>query len=655
MAKCLYSFFKLLFISYNVFSFTLNSKSIYSRNTKLNVLPSKMIEEIGRNGGKIGDAFSFSEFIRNVEADNIRDVTLIENTNNLIAVDKLNGENIQMENLHAVVNFPQNSEFLINKLYQNHVNFDVLSLPQNFLSQIPFPFKFLFAYLAISTIITIIRSNNINNGMNIPGNPLNMFMNNPKLVENVNVTFADVAGIDEAKNELVEIVDFLKAPEKFTSAGAIIPSGALLEGPPGTGKTLLARAVAGEAGVSFISASGSEFIEMFVGVGASRVRKLFELAKENKPCVIFIDEIDAIGRQRGAGINGGNDEREQTLNQILTNMDGFEKSDGIVVLAATNRADILDSALTRPGRFDRKVMVSLPDRYGREEIAKIHFKNKNLANDFNYTNLALLTGGFSGADIANLANEAAIYSVRRNSTNINSQDVMNAFEKTTIGLPNLKETRSDKTLELVAYHEAGHALLVLFFKEFFELQKVTIRANKNGAGGYTLFTPIESATEMPSKKFLLANLIISLGGRAAEIILNNDVVDTADNYYDNEIFNNFDNLYITTGATGDLQQVYKMARQYITQYGLGEQLLYESGMGSQPFLGRELATGGNKISEETSKNIDKAVQELVDFAMRNALFILNQNYDDLVAFSRLLIEYETVGYEKFIDDFNVKL
>ena len=394
-------------------------------------------------------------------------------------------------------------------------------------------------------------------GLNIPGNPLNMFMNNPKLVENVNVTFADVAGIDEAKNELVEIVDFLKAPEKFTSAGAIIPSGALLEGPPGTGKTLLARAVAGEAGVSFISASGSEFIEMFVGVGASRVRKLFELAKENKPCVIFIDEIDAIGRQRGAGINGGNDEREQTLNQILTNMDGFEKSDGIVVLAATNRADILDSALTRPGRFDRKVMVSLPDRYGREEIAKIHFKNKNLANDFNYTNLALLTGGFSGADIANLANEAAIYSVRRNSTNINSQDVMNAFEKTTIGLPNLKETRSDKTLELVAYHEAGHALLVLFFKEFFELQKVTIRANKNGAGGYTLFTPIESATEMPSKKFLLANLIISLGGRAAEIILNNDVVNTADNYYDNEIFNNFDNLYITTGATATYNKYIK--------------------------------------------------------------------------------------------------
>tara|TARA_Y100000816_G_scaffold157017_1_gene112018 strand:+ start:77 stop:1564 length:1488 start_codon:yes stop_codon:yes gene_type:complete len=495
----------------------------------------------------------------------------------------------------------------------------------------------------------------MSNGLNIPGNPLSMFMNNPKLVENVNVTFADVAGIDEAKNELVEIVEFLKAPQKFTDAGAIIPSGALLEGPPGTGKTLLARAVAGEAGVSFISASGSEFIEMFVGVGASRVRKLFEVAKENKPCVIFIDEIDAIGRQRGAGINGGNDEREQTLNQILTNMDGFEKSDGIVVLAATNRADILDSALTRPGRFDRKVIVSLPDRYGREEIAKIHFKNKNLASDFNYTNIAVLTSGFSGADIANLANEAAIYSVRRNSSNINIKDVMDAFEKTTIGLPNLKETRSDETLELVAYHEAGHALLVLFFKEFFELQKVTIRSNKNGAGGYTLFTPIEKVTEMPSKKYLLANLIISLGGRAAEIILNKKVNNTADNYLDNQIFNNFNNLYITTGATGDLQQVYKMARSYITQYGLGEQLLYESNMGSQPFLGRELATGTNKISEETSKNIDKAVQELVDFAMSRALYILNENSDTLTFFSNLLIQNKTLSYENIINNFNVNL
>ena len=633
----------------------LSTKDNFKRNIRINTLPSKLIQEVGKNGGKIGEPFSFSELIKNIEAHNIRDVTIIENTNNLIAVDKLNGIDVQMENLHQVTNIPQYNDFLLNKLYENNVNFDVFSTPQNFLSQIPFPFQILIFYFLFTSIINFIRTRNMSNGLNIPGNPLSMFMNNPKLVENVNVTFADVAGIDEAKNELVEIVEFLKAPQKFTDAGAIIPSGALLEGPPGTGKTLLARAVAGEAGVSFISASGSEFIEMFVGVGASRVRKLFEVAKENKPCVIFIDEIDAIGRQRGAGINGGNDEREQTLNQILTNMDGFEKSDGIVVLAATNRADILDSALTRPGRFDRKVIVSLPDRYGREEIAKIHFKNKNLASDFNYTNIAVLTSGFSGADIANLANEAAIYSVRRNSSNINIKDVMDAFEKTTIGLPNLKETRSDETLELVAYHEAGHALLVLFFKEFFELQKVTIRSNKNGAGGYTLFTPIEKVTEMPSKKYLLANLIISLGGRAAEIILNKKVNNTADNYLDNQIFNNFNNLYITTGATGDLQQVYKMARSYITQYGLGEQLLYESNMGSQPFLGRELATGTNKISEETSKNIDKAVQELVDFAMSRALYILNENSDTLTFFSNLLIQNKTLSYENIINNFNVNL
>ncbi len=650
--KC---FLYLFLFFYNVNSFMLTSKNNFKRNIRINTLPSKLIQEVGKNGGQIGEPFSFSELIKNVEANNIRDVTIIENTNNLIAVDKLNGVDVQMENLHQVTNIPQYNDFLLNKLYENNVNFDVFSTPQNFLSQIPFPFQILLFYFLFTTIINFLRTRNMPNGLNIPGNPLAMFMNNPKLVENVNVTFADVAGIDEAKNELVEIVEFLKDPQKFTDAGAIIPSGALLEGPPGTGKTLLARAVAGEAGVSFLSASGSEFIEMFVGVGASRVRKLFEVAKENKPCVIFIDEIDAIGRQRGAGINGGNDEREQTLNQILTNMDGFEKSDGIVVLAATNRVDILDSALTRPGRFDRKVMVSLPDRYGREEIAKIHFKNKNLASDFNYTNIAVLTSGFSGADIANLANEAAIYSVRRNSTNINIKDVMDAFEKTTIGLPNLKETRSDETLKLVAYHEAGHALLVLFFKEFFELQKVTIRANKNGAGGYTLFTPIEKVTEMPSKKYLLANLIISLGGRAAEIILNKKVNNTADNYRDNQIFNNFNNLYITTGATGDLQQVYKMARQYITQYGLGEQLLYESNMGSQPFLGRELATNNNKLSEETSKNIDSAVQELVDFAMSRALYILNENFDDLVNFSTLLIQNKTLSYESILNKFNVNL
>ena len=648
-------FLYLFLFFYDVNSFMLTSKNNFKRNIRINTLPSKLIQEVGKNGGQIGEPFSFSELIKNVEAHNIRDVTIIENTNNLIAVDKLNGVDIQMENLHQVTNIPQYNDFLLNKLYENNVNFDVFSTPQNFLSQIPFPFQILIFYFLFTTIINFIRTRNMPNGLNIPGNPLSMFMSNPKLVENVNVTFADVAGIDEAKNELVEIVEFLKDPQKFTEAGAIIPSGALLEGPPGTGKTLLARAVAGEAGVSFLSASGSEFIEMFVGVGASRVRKLFEVAKENKPCVIFIDEIDAIGRQRGAGINGGNDEREQTLNQILTNMDGFEKSDGIVVLAATNRADILDSALTRPGRFDRKVMVSLPDRYGREEIAKIHFKNKNLASDFNYTNIAVLTSGFSGADIANLANEAAIYSVRRNSTNINIKDVMDAFEKTTIGLPNLKETRSDETLKLVAYHEAGHALLVLFFKEFFELQKVTIRANKNGAGGYTLFTPIEKVTEMPSKKYLLANLIISLGGRGAEIILNKKVNNTADNYRDDQIFNNFNNLYITTGATGDLQQVYKMARQYITQYGLGEQLLYESNIGSQPFLGRELATNNNKLSEETSKNIDSAVQELVDFAMSRALYILNENFDDLVNFSTLLIQNKTLSYENIFNNFNINL
>ena len=284
----------------------------------------------------------------------------------------------------------------------------------------------------------------------------------------MNVTFSDVAGCDEAKYELEEIVDFLKNPQKFTEAGAVIPSGVLLEGPPGTGKTLLARAVAGEAECGFISASGSQFIEMFVGVGASRVRKLFEQAEKLKPCIIFIDEIDAVGRQRGAGLAGGNDEREQTLNQILTNMDGFNKEDGIIVLAATNRADILDNALTRPGRFDRKINVNLPDIEGRKKIMDIHFKKKTVDETVDFDGLAALTTGFSGADIANLANEAAILSVRYNKTSIDKQCVSDAYEKMTIGLPKANDSREEKVLELIAYHEAGHTIMALLFKEFFE-------------------------------------------------------------------------------------------------------------------------------------------------------------------------------------------
>ena len=329
----------------------------------------------------------------------------------------------------------------------------------SFLDNVPFVFQLVFFYVIGSFILNFVMQRNMLN--NLPNMRGQTKMINS---EDIDVRFSDVAGCDESKYELMEVVEFLKDPSKFKESGAKIPTGVLLEGPPGTGKTLLARAVAGEAGVSFISATGSEFIEMFVGVGASRVRKLFGEARENSPCVIFIDEIDAIGRQRGTGVNTGNDEREQTLNQILTNMDGFNVESGIIVLAATNRADILDSALTRPGRFDRKVIVPLPDREGRKKIFGVHLRDKKYnEEEIDVDGLSELTSGFSGADIANLVNEAAIFSVRYNKTKIDQQCMLDAFEKTTIGLPKKVDNRNPDTIRLVAYHEAGHTLIAKLF------------------------------------------------------------------------------------------------------------------------------------------------------------------------------------------------
>ena len=326
--------------------------------------------------------------------------------------------------------------------------------------------------------------------------------------ESPKVTFKDVAGAEEAKEELEEIKEFLKSPEKFNKLGAKIPKGVLLVGPPGTGKTLLAKAVAGESNVPFFSISGSDFVEMFVGVGASRVRDLFKKAKESSPAIIFIDEIDAVGRMRGAGLGGGHDEREQTLNQILTNMDGFEKTDSIVVLAATNRVDILDSALTRSGRFDRKVSVGMPDTSGRRKILDVHLRGKKVESNTDLDEIAVLTSGFSGADIENMANEAVILALRENKTIINSKNLIDAYEKITIGLPILSKDTDEYADNLVSYHEAGHTITALLFRDFFDVRKVTITANTNGAGGYTLFTPKEKYNSYPSKKYLLANPLL---------------------------------------------------------------------------------------------------------------------------------------------------
>ena len=501
---------------------------------------------------------------------------------------------------------------LISFLEQHKINYQVFNFNEQTPDYLSFGFQFVFGYFVLSFLFNLLR----NGGMG--GNMMNQVSNKYNTLDKVvDTRFEDVAGITEAKNELIEIVDYLKNPSKYSGVGAKIPKGVLLEGPPGTGKTLLARAVAGEAGVSFISATGSSFVEMFVGVGASRVRTLFDKARENKPCVIFIDEIDAIGGKRGYGFNtGGNDEREQTLNQLLTNMDGFEQDDGIVVLAATNRADMLDQALKRSGRFDRKVAVSLPDFVGRQEIFKVHTRNKILGN-VSFESISRLTSGFSGADIETLANEAALLSVRDNKTFIDDSLIQKAFEKMVIGLPKINDTRSNYTKTLVAVHETGHAMMVRYFHDYFTLQRVTINSNTGGAGGYTLFTPNDNFDEYPTKGYFIAQIIISLGGRAAEIIhFRNSSL--------NNILDDYTDISVTTGASNDLKQANNLARQYFK--------LFEDFTPEDP-------------SESTKNEIDKKSKMFIEECLYKAISIIDDNKISFDTLTRLLLEENTIIYE----------
>ena len=617
--------------------------------------PSKIIQDIGFRA-PLGDSWSFLDLSTNAKNHMINSASLITNHEQVVGVysiDKnLVNNQVDSLNIHATRLIPSLVDSTITALNNANVKYDILEISRyNPLDNIPFIFQLVGLYI-LSGLVFGAFARFFTNGPQGGGgrnnfmNPLGMMMSNTQEVDilSLNVTFNDVAGCEEAKFELVEVVDFLKKPEKYTAAGAKIPKGVLLEGPPGTGKTLLARAVAGEAGVPFFEASGSQFIEMFVGVGASRVRDLFNKANENSPCVVFIDEIDAVGRQRGAGFAGGNDEREQTLNQILTNMDGFSQSRGVIVLAATNRADILDSALTRPGRFDRKIMVGLPDRDGRREIMDVHFKDKKISTPEYLDTLSSLTEGFSGADIANLANEAAILSVRYNETEITSDIIYRAFEKMTIGLPKNVETRPEEVLKLVAYHEVGHALSAMLFNDMFNVQKITIQSNKNGAGGYTLFTPKEKFANFPTKKYMLANMIIALGGRAAEVAYYKNSLKIQDNYDENRLFHDISDLEITTGASNDLKQANSIARKYVSLFGLGQQIgLYDSNDQSQPFLGKELASGGSKISDYTREEIDKEIKELVDFCYKASLNIIEKNKKIFHIITQELLDKKTLS------------
>lgn len=434
------------------------------------------------------------------------------------------------------------------------------------------------------------------------------------------VTFEDVAGVEESKLELAEVVQFLREPEKFVQVGARIPKGVLMVGPPGTGKTLLARAVAGEAGVPFFHISGSEFVEMFVGVGASRVRDLFDKAKQSAPSIVFVDEIDAVGRQRGAGLGGGHDEREQTLNQILVEMDGFDNDTNVIVIAATNRADILDPALLRPGRFDRKVFVDLPDVRGREAILKVHARGKPISNEVDLKEVARLTAGFSGADLENLINEAAIFAARRSQKSINRLEFQDAFDRVVMGPERKSRVMSEEDKETVAYHEAGHAVVSFFLANTDPVQKITI-VPRGRAGGYVM--PLPEDRFVYSREYFEDRIAMGLGGRAAEDVF----------------FGR-----ITTGASNDLQNATRLARAMVMDYGMSEVLGLPTygDNSSDPFLGRFYGMSGRDYSEDAAKAIDEEVRGILERNYQRALKVIRDNRERMVKLAKTLMSVETL-------------
>ena len=462
------------------------------------------------------------------------------------------------------------------------------------------------------------------NASGAPGSSANIGKNKANVQSNLKVRFSDVAGAEEEKEELAEVVEFLKSPKKFSALGAKIPSGVLLVGPPGTGKTLFAKAVAGEAGVPFFSVSGSDFVEMYVGVGAKRVRDLFDMAKKSQPCIIFIDEIDAVGRRRGAGLGGGHDEREQTLNQILVQMDGFETGEGIIVMAATNRADILDPALLRPGRFDRQINVNLPDVKGREQILKVHARNKPMSPDVNFKTVARITAGFSGAELANLLNEAAILAARAGKKTIGNLELYDGINKVLMG-PQKKSrvvTESDK--RCTAYHESGHAVLACLCSHCDPVHEVSI-IPRGRAAGYTMTRPETDDNDVSYNK-LIDNICMTLGGRVAEELVIQD---------------------ITTGASADLQHVSSLARRMVTQWGMSEKLGLVAYDSDQPvFMGMEYGHSERTYSQETAATIDAEIRRLISEAHQRATKLLKENRSILDNMSRVLVEKETIYTEE---------
>ena len=564
------------------------------------------------------EVLTYSDFIHQVESNKIDRVNLSADRTQAQVPNPSGGQPF-------LVNLPNDPD-LINILTKNGV--DIAVQPQtddSFWLRVASSL-FLPILLLVGLFLLLRRA------QNGPGSQAMNFGKSKARVQmdpQTQVTFGDVAGIEQAKLELTEVVDFLKNADRFTAIGAKIPKGVLLVGPPGTGKTLLAKAVAGEAGVPFFSISGSEFVEMFVGVGASRVRDLFEQAKASAPCIVFIDEIDAVGRQRGAGLGGGNDEREQTLNQLLTEMDGFEGNTGIIIIAATNRPDVLDSALMRPGRFDRQVVVDRPDYAGRKEILNVHARGKTLSKDVDLDKIARRTPGFTGADLSNLLNESAILAARRNLTEISMDEVNDAIDRVLAGPEKKNRVMSEKRKTLVAYHEAGHALVGALMPDYDPVQKISI-IPRGRAGGLTWFTPSEDRMEsgLYSRSYLQNQMAVALGGRIAEEII-------------------FGEEEVTTGASNDLQQVARVARQMITRFGMSDRLgpVALGRQGGGVFMGRDIASDRD-FSDDTAATIDEEVRQLVDQAYQRAKEVLLNNRIILDKLAEMLVEKETVDSDE---------
>ena len=564
---------------------------------------------------------NYSDLISKIESQEVKEIEI--SSNDTKAYITLKGENSKKE-----VNIPSIDSFM-NYIQEPLVNGELSLKEQNesiFITLLSLltPFGLLIIFLIFWFFVM--------NGQQGGNKTMSFGKSKARLVGNEDrnkVTFEDVAGVDEEKEELQEIVEFLKNPRKFTDMGARIPKGVLLVGQPGTGKTLLAKAVAGEAGVPFFIISGSDFVEMFVGVGASRVRDLFEEAKKKAPCIIFIDEIDAVGRQRGAGLGGGHDEREQTLNQLLVEMDGFGTNEGVIVLAATNRPDVLDKALLRPGRFDRQIVVSAPDVKAREQILEVHAKKKKLAEDVDLKVIAKNTSGFAGADLENVLNEAALLAARRNQTEIGMKEIEDAMVKVTMGPEKKTRVRSEKENKLVAYHEAGHAVVSRFLPTQDAVHQISI-VPRGMAGGYTMYRPTEDKSFM-SKTEMEENIVSLLGGRVAEKLILND---------------------ISTGASNDIERATKIARSMVTKYGMSDRVgaIMLGSTQEEVFLGRDFAQS-KEYSEETAAIIDEETKKIIDVAYGRAEEILKANIDKLHAVAGVLLEKEKIDGEEFAEIF----